>query len=195
MSGPGVGPGPDWERVIATAERLRLPRDTDHVLTDLRERSDDVLADLESVAGWTTARTRPPVPIRGSLVGIETGIRQLIRSEPLETVRMRCVGKMVTVPTLAETLRIKAVLILKRNALREYVDVVALGAERRWLLKRAGFRRFAALLPESFPSPWYLLALAGLASDIGFVGFHNALQKIAFSCQHCRTDTLLHIPC
>ena len=64
---------------------IGFSRDADHVLPDLRERFDLVLAQLESVSGWTTARVRPPVLILGSLDGIETGVRQLIRSQPLET--------------------------------------------------------------------------------------------------------------
>jgi hypothetical protein len=93
---------PDWERVLASAAHLqrvlpdavlvdavlvggsasavyakhRLSTDADHVLTDLVERFDQVLADLESVAGWTTARVTRPVQILGSLDGIETGVRQ-----------------------------------------------------------------------------------------------------------------------
>lgn len=41
---------------------------------------------LESVAGWKTARVQRPVQILGRLDGIETGIRQLIRDQPLETI-------------------------------------------------------------------------------------------------------------
>ena len=62
----------------------------------------------------------------GSLDGIETGVRQMIREQPLETpeVTIRLV-----VPTEEELLRIKSVLILKRNTTREYLDFAAL-AER-----------------------------------------------------------------
>jgi len=108
--------------------------DADHVLTDLRQRFDQALAELESVAGWRTARVTRPVQILGSLDGIETGVRQLIREEPLETVAVEYRGEMLTVPTEPEILRIKAVLVLKRNATRDYLDFVALaehmGAER-----------------------------------------------------------------
>jgi len=83
-------------------------------------------ADIESVAGWQTARVRRPVMILGNLDGVETGIRQLIREQPLETVQVKIAGGEVTVPTLSEILRIKAVLILKRNATRDYLDFVAL---------------------------------------------------------------------
>lgn len=95
-------------------------------MTDLRHRFDEVLAQLESVAGWKTARVQRPVQILGSLDGIETGVRQLVRDEPLETAVVDYRGERITVPTKAEILRIKGVLILKRNATRDYLDFLAL---------------------------------------------------------------------
>lgn len=142
-----TAPPPDWELVLSSAARLqqilpdavlvggtasaihaehRFSRDADHVLTDLRSRFDGVLAQLESVAGWKTARIQRPVLILGSLDGIETGVRQLIRDEPLETMVLDYHGQALTVPTESEILRIKGVLILKRNATRDYLDFVAL---------------------------------------------------------------------
>ena len=138
---------PEWERVLSAAAHLqkvfpdavlvggtaaalaarhRISLDADHVLTNLRVRFDEVLGQLESVAGWQTARVQRPVQILGSLDGIETGVRQLIRQEPLETRQIDHEGLAITVPTDAEILRIKAVLILKRNATRDYLDFVAL---------------------------------------------------------------------
>jgi hypothetical protein len=138
---------PDWEEVLSAAARLqqlfpdavlvggtavaihaghRLSQDADHVLLDLKSRFDAVLEELESVAGWQTARVRRPVLILGNLDGVETGIRQLIREQPLETVKVRVRGGELQIPTLPEILRIKAVLILKRNATRDYLDFVAL---------------------------------------------------------------------
>lgn len=138
---------PIWDDVLSAAARLqatlpdavlvggtaaavyaghRLSRDADHVLGDLRSKFDDILAQLESVAGWRTARVNRPVLILGSLDGIETGIRQLIRDEPLETREIEVAGQRLCLPTEAEMLRIKAVLVLKRNATRDYVDVAAL---------------------------------------------------------------------
>lgn len=142
-----TGSLPDWELVLSSAARLqrilpdavlvggtasaihaehRFSRDADHVLTDLRSRFDEVLKELESVAGWKTARVQRPVQILGSLDGIETGVRQLIRDEPLETTVVSHLGERITVPTEGEILRIKGVLILKRNATRDYLDFVAL---------------------------------------------------------------------
>ncbi|MCP4417246.1 MAG: hypothetical protein GY805_11535 [Chloroflexi bacterium] len=139
---------PDWEQVLAAAAHLqrifpdavlvggsasavyaahRLSTDADHILTNLRPRFDQALAELEAVAGWKTARIRRPVLILGSLDGIETGVRQLIRDEPLATVQIDYQGEKITIPTEAEMLRIKGVLILKRNATRDYLDFVALG--------------------------------------------------------------------
>ncbi len=96
------------------------------MLTDLRQRFDEVLAQIESVAGWKTARVKHPVLTLGSLDGIETGVRQLIRDEPLETTEVDCHGAHITVPTEGEILCIKGILILKRNATRDYLDFVAL---------------------------------------------------------------------
>ena len=144
-----TAPLPDWERVLRAAAHLqtilpnavlvggtasaihakhRFSRDADHVLTDLRAHFDAVLAELESVAGWKTARVQRPVQILGSLDGIETGVRQLIRDEPLETSVVEFHGERITIPTEAEILRIKGVLILKRNATRDYLDFVALAS-------------------------------------------------------------------
>lgn len=141
---------PEWEQLLSAAAHLqeilpdatlvggtavaifahhRLSRDADHVLPDLRDRFDGVLAQLEAVAGWRTARVKRPVLILGSLDGIETGVRQMIREHPLETQEVAISGVRLVVPTEEELLRIKGVLILKRNATRDYLDVAAL-AER-----------------------------------------------------------------
>jgi hypothetical protein len=142
-----TAPLPDWELVLSAAAHLqrvipdavlvggtasathaghRMSRDADHVVIDLRERFDEVLMQLESVAGWKTARVQRPVQILGSLDGIETGVRQIIRTTPLETTTVDHQGESISLPTEGEILRIKAALILKRNATRDYLDFVAL---------------------------------------------------------------------
>ena len=101
--------------------------DHDHVLADLADRFDAVLDAVESQDGWVTNRVTPGKIILGELGGIETGIRQLIRRTPLETVRVQLPsGESVTAPTPEETLRVKAFLILRRNQARDYLDVAAL---------------------------------------------------------------------
>jgi hypothetical protein len=160
---------PDWERVLASAAHLqrllpeavlvggsasalyaqhRLSTDADHVLTDLQSQFDQILTDLESVAGWKTARVKRPVQILGSLDGIETGIRQLIRETPLETTQIEYQGGKITVPTEAEMLRIKGVLILKRNATRDYLDFVALADHLGSEKMIAALQTFDQLYPQ-----------------------------------------------
>ena len=163
-------PLPEWEAVLSSAAHLqrifpdavlvggtasaiyaehRFSADADHVLTDLRSRFDEVLTQLESVAGWKTARVQSPVQILGSLDGIETGVRQLIRDQPLETSRMQVGESVVTLPTPAEMLRIKAVLILKRNATRDYLDFAALSK----YLGDSGTVKALRTFDELYPQP------------------------------------------
>ena len=52
--------------------------------------------------------------------------RQLIRETPLETTTISIGDDTVTVPSATEMLRIKAILILKRNATRDYLDFIAM---------------------------------------------------------------------
>lgn len=104
----------------------RISLDDDHVLTDLQERFDEVLGALEQTDGWVTSRIRPQVLILGSLDGVETGIRQLIRRRPLEVEEVTVGDRPLRVPTLEEIFRIKSWLVLRRNATRDYLDVVAL---------------------------------------------------------------------
>jgi hypothetical protein len=89
-----------------------------------------VLAELESVAGWTTARVQRPLQILRILDGIETVIRQLIRDTPRETQKqsINVGGEQieVTLSTPSEMLWIKAVLILERKATRDYLNFAAL---------------------------------------------------------------------
>ena len=142
---------PEWERLLA-AERVvqrlvpgsvlvggtaaalhaghRVSLDGDHVLEDLRERFDEVLAALEAAAGWQTDRVQRPVLILGAMAGLLTGLRQLRRARPLETE----VVAGLRVPTLAEMARIKAWLLATRHTARDYLDCVvlldALGEQR-----------------------------------------------------------------
>lgn len=160
---------PDWERVLSSAAHLqrilpdavlvggtasalyvehRLSTDADHILIDLRHRFDEVLAELESVAGWKTTRVQRPVQILGSLNGIETGVRQLIRDEPLETTQIECFGEKITVPTQVEILRIKGVLILKRNATRDYLDFAALADQMGNENVASALQHFDRLYPQ-----------------------------------------------
>ena len=134
---------PEWERLLAAERHLqalvpgavlvggtaaalhaghRRSLDGDHVVADLRDRFDQVMAALEAAAGWQTERTQRPVVILGRLDGIMTGIRQLRRTRPLETE----VVAGLRVPTLPEMSRIKAWLLATRRTVRDYLDTVVL---------------------------------------------------------------------
>ena len=180
-----AGTLPDWEHVLSAAARLqallpgavlvggtaaglhagrRASRDADHVLTDLRSHFDVVLGQLESAAGSRTARVNRPVLILGSLDGIETGVRQLIRTEPLETTTLPVGDQQITIPTEAEILRIKGFLLLRRNATRDYVDFAAM-ADRIGAAAVAGaFARFDTLYPQDSGESALQQMLAQLAN-------------------------------
>jgi hypothetical protein len=134
---------PEWERLLSAERHLqylvpgtvlvggtaaslhaghRVSIDGDHVLVDLRDRFDQVLADLEAAAGWKTDRIQRPVLILGSLDGVLTGIRQLRRTAPLETEEIQG----LRIPTLPEMARVKAWLLAIRHTVRDYLDTVVL---------------------------------------------------------------------
>lgn len=108
----------------------RISFDHDHVLTDLNQRFDAVLGALEADPHFVLNRAAHGKIILGKLGGIETGVRQLIRQVPLETQRISLPsGHELAVPTIAEALRIKAYLALKRNQTRDYLDIAALASD------------------------------------------------------------------
>lgn len=103
--------------------------DHDHVLPDLVERYETVLEAVEATEGWATSvrASKPPFTIMGSLGGVQAGLRQMRRSRPLETCEVDLgAGTTVVAPTEAEALRVKAYLVVQRNVVRDFIDVVAL---------------------------------------------------------------------
>ena len=170
----------DWERLLAAERHLqallpdavlvggtaaalhaghRVSLDGDHVLADLRDRFDEVLADLEAAAGWRTSRVRRPVVILGSLDGVLTGIRQLRRVRPLETEEIAG----LRVPTLAEMARIKAWLLATRLTTRDYLDTVVLFE----CLEEGGVRDALGSLDEIYPQPSGASVLAEVIERLG----------------------------
>ena len=105
----------------------RSSYDHDHVLEDLEARFDTVLEAIEATDGWVTNRVTPGKIILGELGDIESGVRQLIRNAPLEVAEVALPsGQTLRVPTPDEILRIKGYLIVRRNQVRDYLDVAAL---------------------------------------------------------------------
>ncbi|MCA1963707.1 MAG: hypothetical protein LDL31_07155 [Prosthecobacter sp.] len=190
---------PDAVLVGGTAAAIhaghRLSRDADHVLTDLRARFDSLLAELESVAGWSTARVNRPILILGSLDGIETGIRQLIREEPLETEEVLVAGAPLRVPTPAEMLRIKAVLVLRRNATRDYVDLAAMTDHLGMAAAVDALRPFDRLYPQrSGESPLQQLAIQ-LAAPLPYDLEGTCLAEYKHLSSRWHDWSAVHAPC
>jgi hypothetical protein len=121
---------PDSVLVGGSAAALwahRSSHDHDHVLQDLTARFDAVLDAVESTDGWVTNRVNPGKIILGELGDIESGVRQLIRNRPLEVTEVTLPsGHTLRVPTPDEILRIKGYLVVRRNQVRDYLDVAAL---------------------------------------------------------------------
>lgn len=144
---PGLS-RPDLVRVLESAARLqavvpdavlvggsaaalwashRTSFDHDHVLADLNAHFDTVLEAIEATEGWVTNRVTPGKVILGDLGDVESGVRQLIPSRPLEVTEVELPsGQKLRVPTPEETLRIKGYLVVRRNQARDYLDVAAL---------------------------------------------------------------------
>lgn len=185
---------PDWERLLAAERHLqyllpgsvlvggtaaaihvghRISLDGDHVLADLRERFDDVLATLERVAGWHTSRVQRPVVILGQLDGVLTGIRQLRRTTPLETEELSG----LRVPTLPEMARIKGWLLITRHTLRDYLDTVVLFERLGESQLHAALRDFDAIYAQpGGASPLSELAerlAAAAPSDLAAIDLHS----------------------
>src|SRR5690625_2555265 len=105
----------------------RSSYDHDHVMGDLRDRYEAVLEALEDQDAWVTNRMTPGKVILGQIGEIEAGVRQMIRTVPLEVREVDLPsGNSVRVPTQEETLRIKGFLAVKRNQTRDYLDIAAL---------------------------------------------------------------------
>ena len=143
---------PDAVIVGGTASAIyaehRTSNDTDFVVNNLKDKFDEILMTLESVLGWKTNRIKPPVLILGNFKGIETGIRQLKRTAPLETKTIEYNGQKLTVPTESEILRIKAFLIISRNATRDYIDFVALSDHLEFKRTQEALKDFDKIYPQ-----------------------------------------------
>lgn len=145
---PKPSPVPEWETLLADAAilqtkipgavlvggsaaalhaRHRLSFHHDHVISDLDKNYDSAIAVLESIAGWRTRRRIRGKLVLGAIDQIEAGLRNQRRSAPLETTTIKLKGgRVLKLPTVEEMLRIKAFLLVERNATRDYLDVAAL---------------------------------------------------------------------
>jgi len=164
----------DWERVIRAAARVqaivpgavlvggtaaalhaghRFSMDDDHVVRDLASRYEAILAALEEAAGWRTERIQYPKQILGRLEGVDTGIRNQRRAAPLETAIWQTAHGPLVLPTLPEMARIKAWLVVDRNATRDYLDFAALAERLRELHGADAIVRAVLPMEDLYPQP------------------------------------------
>jgi hypothetical protein len=164
----------EWERVIRAAARVqaivpdavlvggtaaaihaghRFSMDDDHIVRDLKPRYEEILTALEEAAGWRTKRIQYPVQILGRLEGVDTGIRNQRRVAPLETTTWETAYGPVVLPTLPEMARIKAWLVVDRNATRDYLDFAALAERLRELAGSDALVRAIMPLDRLYPQP------------------------------------------
>lgn len=107
--------------------RHRISFDHDHVIENLARHYDTAVAALESIIGWRTQRRVRGKLVLGRIHGIDAGLRNQRRSAPLQTTTVELPdGRTLKLPTVEEMLRIKAYLLVERNATRDYLDVAAL---------------------------------------------------------------------
>lgn len=210
----------DWERLLAQAALLqmkvpgavlvggtaaalhahhRYSLDHDHVLEDLGRHYERAMAALESIVGWRTQRRVKGRLLLGQIDGIEAGLRNLRRSAPLETTTLELPDqRTIKLPTIEEMLRIKAFLIVQRNAVRDYLDVAALShrlglAESVRALERMNelYAQFAGeggdmlssiLVKLSKPDP-YDLADVDLTEYKGIVAPWNDWRAVEAQCR------------
>ena len=146
----------------ALAASHRYSHDSDHVLPDLKNRFVEITELLDATPGWHTARIREPILILGSLHGIRVGLRQLLRPDPLEAETIVFRGRPIRVPTYAEILRIKGFLVIRRNAVRDYVDCCALSQrldDADLAVALTPFNRLYGFDQPGGESPLYRLAM------------------------------------
>jgi hypothetical protein len=117
---------PDRELVLSATNDSQRFSHAGHFLSDLWPRFNEVLAELQSVAGEEAACVQRSEQILGSPSKIETGVRQSIPDKQMETSVPDFYRKYLTDSTMSEIFRIKDVPILKQNAKRDYFDFMAL---------------------------------------------------------------------
>ncbi len=210
----------DWERLLAQAAMLqtkipgavlvggtaaavharhRISLDHDHVIPDLARNYHAAIAALEAMAGWRTQRRIRGKLVLGTMDGIGAGLRNQERSAPLETLTVDLGGgRGLRLPTIEEMLRIKAYLVVVRNATRDYLDVAALShrmglRKSVWALDRMNelYAEFAGeggdmlstvLVKLSNPDP-YDLTQVDLTEYKGIIAPWNDWQSVVGQCR------------
>lgn len=149
----------DWEAVLSAAafvphvvpdailadERLS---NNENIL-ELKRRFASVLAHLERVSGWKVGGDGRIRRTLANFQGVETEIFDQARTAPLEITVEKGPWEEIVVPTLGEMLRIKAWLVISRNAARDYRDTAALADRLGLSASLAALSTLDELYPQS----------------------------------------------
>lgn len=102
--------------------------DHDHVIQNLPDCYEAILDSLEETGNWEMSdHSSYPYTILGMYNGVQAGFRNLRRETPIESVLVDIPNMgQLRIPTDEEILRVKAYLVVTRNAVRDYLDVTAL---------------------------------------------------------------------
>jgi hypothetical protein len=159
--------GADWETVLSSAssvsricpdapvghkveeEGLGAATTGKFANLEVKRRFAAVMADLDCVSGWMPKPVGRIALYDGRPDNVETTIRDQTRSGPLKTAIEVGPWGEVTVPTFAEMLRIKAWLVISRNAARDYRDTAALADRLGHKIAVSALATLDELYPQS----------------------------------------------
>jgi hypothetical protein len=130
---------PEWDSVLSAICRSQsVIGDGVHVAASLGAHPDRdlIMSKFDAIIGCKPSLFISPMRNVVNFRNIETCIKELKRTVPLETVAVEQDGRQVFVPTNREILIIKSSLILLRNATMDYVDL-AIFSSRIGALKSA----------------------------------------------------------
>lgn len=107
---------------VALHAQHRISYDVDFVTRNLKPQYENILSKITEWSEWKTNRLQYPVLILGEAHDVRLGVRQQIREKPFQTITK----SELRIPSLEECFKIKAFLVGKRSATRDFVDVCAL---------------------------------------------------------------------
>ena len=128
----------------------------------MRGQDAHALSDFKALVGIGA----PVVPGVGCLDSIETSVRQLVRSEPLELEAVNLDGRQIMIPSEAEVLRAWGVQILTRNRFGGYLGLAALAGSTGLDLAAEAFAGFDRIYPTESGQSALQQLIAQLANPI-----------------------------
>jgi hypothetical protein len=109
----------------------RLSGDADLVLRHLDRDWQQVRGELEDLQEWITDYPKIPTNLMGRYGQARVSVRKLNRLRDIELAEVSYQGRVLRVAAPDELVRMKALALLARNLVRDYVDLVALDAGLR----------------------------------------------------------------